>query len=128
MLAKALRKFSGDRVALLRDYLSLFSGSAGRLVVSLVYFIALANTLPTSDFGIFATASGTGVMLSRLVSLGFNSPLYRIATVKPRLLRSIRRAISRRSSSRCRFCSLHPGWSISPFSIVMLLSCLLRWW
>ncbi|WP_019443358.1 lipopolysaccharide biosynthesis protein [Brucella abortus] len=86
MLAKALRKFSGDRVALLRDYLSLFSGSAGRLVVSLVYFIALANTLPTSDFGIFATASGTGVMLSRLVSLGFNSPLYRIATVKPRLL------------------------------------------
>ncbi len=86
MLAKALRKFSGDRVALLRDYLSLFSGSAGRLVVSLVYFIALANTLPTSDFGIFATASATGVMLSRLVSLGFNSPLYRIATVKPRLL------------------------------------------
>jgi len=69
-----------------RDYLSLFSGSAGRLVVSLVYFIALANTLPTGDFGIFATASGTGVVLSRIVSLGFSSPLYRISTVKPRLL------------------------------------------
>lgn len=70
----------------MRDYLSIISGSVGRLVVSLVYFVALANTLPTSDFGIFATASGTGVVLSRLVSLGFVSPLYRIATVKPRLL------------------------------------------
>lgn len=70
----------------MRDYFSLFSGSAGRLVVSLLYFIALANTLPTGDFGIFATASGTGVVLSRLVSLGFSSPLYRISTVKPLLL------------------------------------------
>ncbi|OYR10392.1 polysaccharide biosynthesis family protein [Brucella grignonensis] len=71
---------------MVRDYFSLFSGSAGRLVVSLLYFIALANTLPTGDFGIFATASGTGVVLSRLVSLGFSSPLYRISTVKPLLL------------------------------------------
>lgn len=71
---------------MVRDYFSLFSGSAGRLVVSLVYFIALANTLPTGDFGIFATASGTGVVLSRIVSLGFSSPLYRISAVKPRLL------------------------------------------
>ncbi len=86
MIAKALRKLSGNNAGMVRDYLSLFSGSAGRLVVSLVYFIALANTLPTGDFGIFATASGTGVVLSRLVSLGFSSPLYRISTVKPRLL------------------------------------------
>nr|WP_210309082.1 oligosaccharide flippase family protein [Ochrobactrum sp. CM-21-5] len=71
---------------MLRDYLAIVSGSVGRLVVSLAYFIALANTLPTGDFGIFATASGTGVMLSRLVSLGFTSPLYRIATVKPQLI------------------------------------------
>lgn len=71
---------------MVRDYFSLFSGSAGRLVVSLLYFVALANTLPTGDFGIFATASGTGVVLSRLVSLGFSSPLYRISTVKPLLL------------------------------------------
>ncbi|MBJ6132911.1 lipopolysaccharide biosynthesis protein [Ochrobactrum sp. Q0168] len=90
MIAKAFQKMdrlkSGLKSGLFRDYLSLVSGSVGRLVVSLVYFIALANTLPTGDFGIFATASGTGVMLSRIVSLGFTSPLYRIATVKPHLL------------------------------------------
>lgn len=86
MFAKAVQKLLGSRGAMVRDYFSLFSGSAGRLVVSLLYFIALANTLSTGDFGIFATASGTGVVLSRLVSLGFSSPLYRIATVKPLLL------------------------------------------
>ncbi|MCX2698768.1 MULTISPECIES: lipopolysaccharide biosynthesis protein [Ochrobactrum] len=86
MIAKALQKLLGSRSAMVRDYFSLFSGSAGRLVVSLLYFVALANTLPTGDFGIFATASGTGVVLSRLVSLGFSSPLYRISTVKPLLL------------------------------------------
>jgi O-antigen/teichoic acid export membrane protein len=86
VIAKAFKKLSGSRGAVVRDYFSLFSGSAGRLVVSLLYFIALANTLPTGDFGIFATASGTGVVLSRLVSLGFSSPLYRISTVKPLLL------------------------------------------
>ncbi|MDH7791058.1 lipopolysaccharide biosynthesis protein [Ochrobactrum sp. AN78] len=86
MIAKAFKKLSGSRGAVVRDYFSLFSGSAGRLVVSLLYFIALANTLPTGDFGIFATSSGTGVVLSRLVSLGFSSPLYRISTVKPLLL------------------------------------------
>lgn len=86
MFATAVQKLLGGRGTVVRDYFSLFSGSAGRLVVSLLYFIALANTLPTGDFGIFATASGTGVVLSRLVSLGFSSPLYRISTVKPLLL------------------------------------------
>lgn len=72
--------------AMLRDYFALISGSMGRLVVSLIYFIALANSLSLADFGLFATASAAGVVLSRLVALGFNSPLYRIATVKPHLL------------------------------------------
>lgn len=71
---------------LLSAYLSVISGSAGRLVVSLVYFIILANTLPIADYGVFATASGTGLVLSRLLGLGFSSPLYRIAVVKPQLL------------------------------------------
>lgn len=62
------------------------SGSAGRLVFSLIYFIALANTLSIADFGRFATASAAGVMLSRLLAFGFVAPLYRIATVKPRLI------------------------------------------
>lgn len=72
--------------AVMRDYFALISGSLGRLVVSLIYFIALANSLSLADFGLFATASAAGVVLSRLVALGFNSPLYRIATVKPHLL------------------------------------------
>jgi O-antigen/teichoic acid export membrane protein len=80
-----LRHFHANR-QLVGAYLSVISGSVGRLVVSLVYFIILANTLPIADYGVFATASGTGLVLSRLLALGFNSPLYRIAVVKPRLL------------------------------------------
>lgn len=75
-----------QRSGILRDYFSVISGSAGRLVVSLAYFVALANTLSIGDFGVFATASATGVVLSRLVSFGFVSPLYRISTVKPQLI------------------------------------------
>jgi O-antigen/teichoic acid export membrane protein len=74
------------RRSLLLDYLTAVSGSAGRLVFSLVYFIALANTLSIADFGLFATASSAGVMLSRLLAFGFISALYRVATVKPRLI------------------------------------------
>jgi len=74
------------RRSLLLDYLTAISGSAGRLVFSLVYFIALANTLSIADFGLFATASSAGVMLSRLLAFGFISALYRVATVKPRLI------------------------------------------
>lgn len=80
-----LRLFFANQ-QLLSAYLSVISGSAGRLVVSLVYFIILANTLPIADYGVFATASGTGLVLSRLLALGFSSPLYRIAVVKPQLL------------------------------------------
>lgn len=80
-----LRHLSANR-QLLHSYFSVISGSAGRLVVSLAYFVVLANTLPLADYGIFATASGAGLVLSRLLALGFSSPLYRIAVVKPRLL------------------------------------------
>lgn len=71
---------------LLRDYLSTVSGSAGRLVFSLLYFVALANSLSIGDFGLFATASAAGVMLSRILAFGFMSPLYRAASVKPQLI------------------------------------------
>lgn len=73
---------SGDFV---RDYMKLASGSIGRLVISLAYFLIAANVLSLSDFGFFATASAVGVMLSRVAGLGFVSPLFRAATVKPRL-------------------------------------------
>ncbi len=72
--------------AVLVDYASAISGSAGRLVFSLAYFVALANTLTIADFGLFATASAAGVMLSRLLAFGFIAPLYRVATVRPQLI------------------------------------------
>lgn len=78
---------SPDR-ATITAYLTILSGSAGRLVISLVYFLIVANTLTLGEFGIFATASATGVILSRLLAFGFISPVYRVATVKPRLLGS----------------------------------------
>ena len=62
------------------------SGAGGRLVFSLVYFVALANALSLADFGRFATASAAGVMLSRLLAFGFISALYRTATVRPNLI------------------------------------------
>lgn len=78
-------KLKGN-MTLLRSYSAALSGAGGRVVISLFYFIALANALSVSDFGLFATASATGVMLSRIVGFGFTSPLYRIAAVKPRLI------------------------------------------
>jgi len=81
-----LRNLASANGAMIRAYLSMVGGSAGRLVISLVYFIAIANTLSISEFGLFATASACGIMLSRLLAFGFVSPLYRIATVKTRLL------------------------------------------
>jgi O-antigen/teichoic acid export membrane protein len=74
-----------DRATILA-YLTILSGSAGRLAISLVYFLIVANTLTLGEFGLFATASATGLILSRLLAFGFISPLYRVATVKPRLL------------------------------------------
>ncbi len=72
----------------IKAYLSLLSGHAGRLVISVAYFIAIANALSLEDFGLFATASATGVVLSRLAGFGFISPLYRTATVRPLLVGS----------------------------------------
>lgn len=73
-------------IRLARDFMVAMSGSVGRLVFSLLYFVALANALPIADFGLFATASAAGVMLSRILGFGFVSALYRIATVKPNLV------------------------------------------
>lgn len=72
--------------SVIRAYISMTGGSAGRLVLSLVYFISVANTLPIDQFGLFATASAAGIILSRGLAFGFMSPLYRVATVKPHLI------------------------------------------
>lgn len=69
----------------LRDYLTLAGGSVGRLVIALAYFLVAANVLSLADFGLFATASGAGILLSRVTAFGFISPLFRAATVRPRL-------------------------------------------
>lgn len=71
---------------LLRKYLAAFSGDGIRVFIQLLYFYLLANTLTIAEFGLFATASSIGIVLSRVAGFGFMSPLYRIATVKPRLL------------------------------------------
>lgn len=78
--------FVAERRGLVRDYLSAVSGAGGRLVFSLAYFIALANTLSIAEFGMFATASAAGVMLSRILAFGFISALYRTATIRPNLI------------------------------------------
>lgn len=85
-MTPAWSAFLRPRIALLRDYASAISGSAGRLVFSLLYFVALANTLSIADFGLFATASAAGVMLSRILAFGYITALYRAATVRPRLI------------------------------------------
>ncbi len=76
-------KIGGNKI---RGFISLLSGSLGRMVISVAYFVAVANALSLEEFGLFATASATGVVLSRLAGFGFISPLYRTATVRPRLI------------------------------------------
>jgi O-antigen/teichoic acid export membrane protein len=70
----------------LRDYLTITSGVFGRLAISVVYFLIVANILSLADFGIFATVSAVGLVLSRLLAFGFISPVYRVVTVRPQLL------------------------------------------
>ncbi len=69
-----------------RDYLKVASGSVGRLVISLAYFLIAANVLSLDAFGYFATASAAGVILVRVIGFGYISPLFRAATVRPRLI------------------------------------------
>jgi O-antigen/teichoic acid export membrane protein len=78
-------KLKGE-LSQLAGFANLVGGSAGRLVISLAYFVSVANSLTVGDFGLFATASATGIMLSRIAGFGFVSPLYRAATVKRRLV------------------------------------------
>ncbi|MEL6202691.1 MAG: lipopolysaccharide biosynthesis protein [Pseudomonadota bacterium] len=67
-------------------YLRAVSGDVIRVFIQLFYFYLVANTLTITEFGLFATASSVGIVLSRVSGFGFLSPLYRIATVKPQLI------------------------------------------
>ncbi|MGI9357020.1 MAG: lipopolysaccharide biosynthesis protein [Rhizobiaceae bacterium] len=81
---------TGRRFGLTRkritDYSSLLGGQVGRLVFSLIYFVTLTRALSLGDFGIFATCSAIGIVLSRLAGFGFMSPLYRVSVTRPRLI------------------------------------------
>lgn len=91
-----LRKLRGDVArrlgAILRDrdaiqgYAHLLGGSAARLVLSLVYFVALTSALKISEFGFFATSSAVGLVLARLAAFGYGANLFVIAATRPRLL------------------------------------------
>lgn len=81
------RSFGGEPLPVLaKKYAKSFSGDGARLFIQLAYFYLVANTLTIAEFGLFATASSIGIVLSRLSGFGFVSPLYRIATVKPQLI------------------------------------------
>lgn len=67
-------------------YVKSLSGVGAGMCIQLAYFYLVANALTIGDFGLFATASSMGILLSRLLAFGFTSPLYRIATVKPQLV------------------------------------------
>lgn len=68
------------------DYSALLSGQVGRLIFSFAYIVILTRALSLGDFGIFATCSAIGIVLSRLVGFGYVSPLFRVATTKPGLI------------------------------------------
>jgi O-antigen/teichoic acid export membrane protein len=68
------------------DYLTITSGVLGRLAISVVYFLIIANSLDLGDFGVFAATSAVGLVLSRVLAFGFISPVYRVATARSRLL------------------------------------------
>ena len=110
MLAGLTRKHG----ALMRSYASTLGGSAGRLVISLLYFVSLANSLSMCDFGLFASASAAGIVLSRIISFGFVSPLYRIAAVKPLLLGTYYAGFLALRYCRCPVAALS-GWTIFSF-------------
>ena len=77
---------TGISRSMIFDYSALLSGQVGRLVFSMIYFVVLARALTLGDFGIFASCSAIGIVLSRVLSFGFVSPLFRVATTKPNLI------------------------------------------
>lgn len=70
----------------LRDYAHLFSGSLGRLCLSLLYFLCLTHGLSIVDFGFFAGAVAVGTVLARLAAFGYGSNLFQVGAIRPRLL------------------------------------------
>lgn len=60
-------------------YGQLLAGAGGRLVLQMVYFLVLANTLSLAEMGVFASVSAAGVMIGCLAGFGFQSFVMRSA-------------------------------------------------
>nr|USU32495.1 oligosaccharide flippase family protein [Methylobacterium sp. OTU13CASTA1] len=75
---RVLSRFATHRGAVL-GYFQLLAGSGGRLVLQVLYFFLLANTLSLADMGVFATVSAAGVLIGCLAGFGFQSAVMRAA-------------------------------------------------
>lgn len=84
-VARRARALLRDRAAI-RGYAHLLGGSAARVLLSLVYFVALTSSLKIAEFGFFATSSAVGLVLARLAAFGYGANLFVIAATRPRLI------------------------------------------
>jgi O-antigen/teichoic acid export membrane protein len=71
----------------LAQYMTIFSGLLGRLLLQAAYFLLLANTLSLREFGLFAGISAAGIMIGSFSAFGFSASVFRIATSSSLLLR-----------------------------------------
>jgi O-antigen/teichoic acid export membrane protein len=86
-------KFGESTIAVLvrrhlGQYVTIFSGLFGRLLLQAAYFILLANSLSLHDFGFFAGISAAGIMIGSFSAFGFTASVYRTATTRLLLLRN----------------------------------------
>ena len=72
------RRFVAHR-ATLASYGQLLAGTGGRLVLQVVYFFVLANTLSLAEMGVFASISATGLLIGCFAGFGFSSFVMRSA-------------------------------------------------
>jgi len=70
----------------MRGYAHLLGGSAARVVLSLIYFVALTSALKIAEFGFFATSAAVGLVLARLAAFGYGANLFIVAATRPRLI------------------------------------------
>lgn len=72
--------------AMIASYSELLVGVAGRLVLQLVYFSCLASSLSLSDFGLFAAAVSSGLLLGAFPTAGHSLLAFRAAAGRKRSL------------------------------------------
>ncbi len=73
-----LARFAGHRTSIV-GYAQLLAGYGGRLVLQVVYFFLLANTLSLADMGVFASVSAAGMMIGAFAGFGFQAFVMRSA-------------------------------------------------